>query len=286
MHTIDWLIIACFAATIVSIAWVTNRQTKSVAGFLSSERLAGRYLLTIAGSMAFCSAIGTVGDFEIYYRNGLAGYWWNMFRVPLTTFIALTGWVIYRYRKTRSLTMAQFLEARYSRRFRVLAGFAAFVAGLLNCAVFPMVTANFLIYFLKLPLEFDLLGLTFSTYYTTMFLMVGSAVLLAIAGGQITIMVTDFLQGIISNIALITVMVFIVFYLGWDRIMDTFVASESIDYSLNPDPVKRLERQEGISMLHPFKMEGLKDVGLPFFAMMFFMRFCLTGVWQGNAGYV
>ncbi|MEM6885529.1 MAG: hypothetical protein AAF571_10885, partial [Verrucomicrobiota bacterium] len=76
------------------------------------------------------------------------------------------------------------------------------------------------------------------------------------------------------------------FYLGWDRIMDTFVASESIDYSLNPDPVKRLERQEGISMLHPFKMEGLKDVGLPFFAMMFFMRFCLTGVWQGNAGYV
>ena len=154
MHLIDGVIIAVFAVALIIIAIITNRRTKSVAGFLSSERLAGRYLLTIAGSMAFCSAIGAVGDFEIYYRNGLAGYWWNMIRTPLATFIALTGWVIYRYPRTRSLTMAQFLEARYSRNLRVLAGFAAFVAGLLNCAVFTMVTANFLIYFLQLPLSF------------------------------------------------------------------------------------------------------------------------------------
>lgn len=283
MHTIDLAIIGMFAIAIIFIAIYTNRKTKSVAGFLSSERLAGRYLLTIAGSMAFCSAIGNVGDFEIYYRNGLAGYWWNMIRVPLATLIALTGWVIYRYRQTRSLTMAQFLEARYSRGFRTLAGFTAFIAGLLNCAVFPMVTANFLIYFLRLPLHFDVLGLSCSTYHVTMFVMVSAAVMLAIAGGQITIMVTDFLQGIVSNVALIGCMLFVILYFGWDTIMDTFAASETLH---QPEMVARLARQEGASMLHPFKIGALKDFGLPYFAMSFFMQFVLTGVWQGNAGYV
>ncbi len=283
MHKVDWLIIGLFFAALAGIAAITNRKTKSVAGFLSSERLAGRYLLTIAGSMAFCSAIGNVGDFEIYYRNGLAGYWWNMIRVPFATLIALTGWVIYRYRQTRSLTMAQFLEARYSRGLRTLAGFAAFVAGLLNCAVFPMVTANFIIYFLGLPLHFNLLGIICSTYHVTMFIMVSAAVLLAVAGGQITIMVTDFLQGVVSNIALIGCMAFIIFYFGWDTIMDTFAGAETLN---QPEMVSRLARQDGVSMIHPFKIGGLKDFGLPYFAMSFFMQFVLTGVWQGNAGYV
>lgn len=286
MGLIDWVIIGLFAVALVFIAVITNRRTKSVAGFLSSERLAGRYLLTIAGSMAFCSAIGNVGDFEIYYRNGLAGYWWDMIRIPFAILVALTGWVIYRYRRTRSLTMAQFLEARYSRGLRVLAGFAAFAAGLLNCAVFPMVTANFLIYFLGLPLHFDLLGLHWSTYHTVMFIMVGSAVLLAIAGGQVTIMVTDFLQGIVGNVAVIGCIVFILLYFGWDTIMNTFAAAETIDYNVHPDLIPRLHRQAGLSMVNPFRISGLKDFGIPYFAMTLFMQFALTGVWQGNAGYV
>ena len=62
MTGLDWGIVALFAALLVGIAVATNKMTKSVAGFLSSERLAGRYLLTIAQSMAFLSAIGTVGQ--------------------------------------------------------------------------------------------------------------------------------------------------------------------------------------------------------------------------------
>ncbi len=77
MQLRDWLIVGGFVTALVVIAVVTNRMTKSVAGFLSSERCAGRYLLTIAQSMAFCSAIGTVAGFESYYRNGIGGLWWG-----------------------------------------------------------------------------------------------------------------------------------------------------------------------------------------------------------------
>ena len=89
MTNIDWFIIFLFSILLIGIAYFTNRQTKSVASFLSSERLAGRYLLTIAQSMAFLSAIGTIGQFESYYRNGIGGMWWGMLLMPVGIIIAL-----------------------------------------------------------------------------------------------------------------------------------------------------------------------------------------------------
>lgn len=226
MELLDWIIVGVFAISLVAIAIITNRMTKSVAGFLSSERSAGRYLLTIAQSMAFLSAIGMVGGFEGYYRNGIGGMWWGMLMMPVGIIIALSGWVAYRYRQTRAMTMAQFLEMRYSKKFRIFAGLIAFFSGVLNCAVFPMVTANFLIYFLGLPMSFDFLGMAVPMYQTVMFVMIGAAVLLAIAGGQNTIMVTSFFQGAVTSAALLGCLIFTVVHFGWTGIMDTLTNSE------------------------------------------------------------
>ncbi|MEM9418045.1 MAG: hypothetical protein AAGA25_03180 [Planctomycetota bacterium] len=230
MQTVDWIILAAFGLLLLGIVIFTNRITKSVAGFLSSERCAGRYLLTIATSMAFCSAIGIVGQFEGFYRNGISGIWWNMLMMPIGTILALSGWVTYRYRQTRSLTMAQFLEKRYSRKFRIFAGFIAFISGMLNCAVFPLVTAHFLVYFLDLP---QVTFFTFgpwecSTHFLVMLIMVSMGVTLAIAGGQITIMVTDFFQGTIGTIALLAMVGLLLYTVGWSTLMTTLKASEDI----------------------------------------------------------
>ncbi|MEM9253181.1 MAG: hypothetical protein AAGB29_12600 [Planctomycetota bacterium] len=228
MQTIDWLILGAFAVLLLAIVIYTNRITKSVAGFLSSERCAGRYLLTIANSMAFCSAIGIVGGFEGNYRNGITGAWWGMLMMPVGALLALTGWVTYRYRQTRSLTMAQFLEKRYSRRFRIFAGFVAFISGMLNCAVFPLVTAHFLVFFLDLPTTFDVFGVALSSHFFVMLIMVGLGVTLAIAGGQITIMVTDFFQGTVGTVSLLAMIALVLLTVGWSDIMTTLKRSEDV----------------------------------------------------------
>jgi SSS family solute:Na+ symporter len=306
MTILDWGIVFVFIVLLVGIAVVTNRMTKSVAGFLSSERLAGRYLLTIAMSMAFLSAIGTIGQFESYYRNGIGGMWWGMLLMPVGIIIALSGWVTYRYRQTRALTMAQFLEMRYSRKFRVFAGIMAFFSGVLNCAVFPMVTANFLIYFLGLPQQYQLLGLTLPTYHTVMLVMIGAAVILAIAGGQNTIMVTSFFQGIVTSLACLAGLWFILDFFGWDTIMTTLLNSEHISIAERagpewfqnalatfsaetrhyPDIIDGLTRPEEVSMINPFKQGGLPDFGPAFFIMMTILFVAKTGVWQGGAGFM
>jgi SSS family solute:Na+ symporter len=286
MTEIDWAIIAVFFVSLVLVATITNRMNRSVAGFLSSERLAGRYLLTVAQAMAFFAAIGIIGQFESIYRNGLTGLWWGLIFIPIHTIISLTGFVIYRYRETRALTMAQFLEMRYGKSLRVFAGFLGFFAGILNCGVFPLVTTTFLVYFLQLPGSFSILGLALPTFHSVMFFMVAFAVMMAVAGGQITIMVTDFIQGAISSIAILLGIVYILYVFGWTGMIDTLMAAEILRSPTESEILHSVIRPEGASMINPFKLEGVLDFGIPFFLMMGFLQVLRTGVWQGGSGYM
>ena len=67
--------------------------------------------------------------------------------MPTTLIIALSGFVSYRFRQTRAMTIAEFLEIRYSRRFRIFMGCLAFTAGIINFGIFPAVGARFFIHY-------------------------------------------------------------------------------------------------------------------------------------------
>ena len=128
----------------------------------------------------------------MFYNNGLPVQWWWMMSAPLGLFIALTGFVVYRFRETRALTLAQFFEMRYSRRFRFFSGFLCWLSGILNFGIFPAVTARFLIYFTGLPQKIEFGSVSVPTLSVVMLIYLGIAVYIACFGGQISIMLTDF----------------------------------------------------------------------------------------------
>ena len=185
MTPVDWLIPLAFLATLVAFAFRTNRHARSVAGFLAGNRCAGRYLVAVAFNMAQVGIISLVWFFQQYYDAGYTSIWWGLVENPLMIVIALTGWVAYRFRETRALTLAQFLEMRYSRGFRVFCGFVAFVAGVLNYAIFPAVSARFLIWICGLPESFEIAGATVATFPAVMALLLSTAIFFVFIGGQI-----------------------------------------------------------------------------------------------------
>ncbi len=268
MTLVDWLIPLAFLATLVAFALRTNRHARSVAGFLAGNRCAGRYLVAVAFNMAQVGIISLVWFFQQYYDAGYTSIWWGLVENPLMIVIALTGWVAYRFRETRALTLAQFLEMRYSRGFRVFCGLVAFVAGVLNYAIFPAVSARFLIWICGLPDSFELAGATVSTFPAVMALLLSTAIFFVFIGGQISVMVTDFLQGVFCNITFLVVMLYLLSHFGWDAIGETLLA-----------------QPEGRSMLDPLGIGEESQFNAFYWLISAFILFYTMRAWQGDQGY-
>ena len=220
MQLLDWSILIGFAVFISLVAYSTKKYTKSVADFLAASRCGGKYLLAMGDGMAGLGAISIVASFQLYYEGGFTPFWWQSIFLPLSLFVAIIGWIIYRFRQTRALTMAQFFEIRYSRRFRIFSGFLAFVSGIINFGIFPSVGARFFVYFCRLPETFTVAGFDVSAYVLVMIILIGIALAFTWIGGQIAVLITDFIQSFVCNIIFIVILVVLFMKFDWSQISD------------------------------------------------------------------
>ncbi len=268
MTLIDWLIPAALFATLVVFALRTRKYSNSVSGFLAANRCAGRYLVCVAYNMAQVGIITLVWYFQQYYDTGFTSIWWGLVENPLMIVIALTGWVAYRFRETRALTLAQFLEIRYSKSFRVFCGFVAFVAGVLNYAIFPAVSARFFIWICGLPESFPLLGVEVETFPFLMALLLSSAIFFVFLGGQIAVMVTDFLQGVFCNITFLVIILYLLMKFSWGEIGEAMLAAPA-----------------GNSMIDPLGIGAESQFNAYYWLISAFILFYTMRAWQGDQGY-
>ena len=144
MHPVDWILFALPIAVVVFAAVKAQRYVHGVADFLSAGRIARRYVLCVASGEANFGLITLVGSLEAYYNSGFAYGFWGSIIAPVGMLLGLAGFCNYRFRETRAMTMGQFFEMRYSRRFRTTASFIQAFYGVLNYAIFPAVGARFL----------------------------------------------------------------------------------------------------------------------------------------------
>ncbi|MEI6422345.1 MAG: sodium:solute symporter, partial [Lentisphaerota bacterium] len=154
LHWIDWTIIVLLLGSLIGITTYAKRYMRSVADFLAANRLAGRYMLTVSGGLS--GAISIIAGWEALYNAGLSSVWWGMIAMPIGLVLCISGFIIYRFRQTRALTLAQFFEMRYSRHFRYFSGSLCWVSGVFNYGIFPLISARAIIYFFGLPEHFHL----------------------------------------------------------------------------------------------------------------------------------
>ena len=191
--------------------------------------------------------------------------------LPISIIIAMTGWVQYRYRQTRAMTMAQFMEIRYSRHFRLFAGFLCFFSGLLNFGIFPAVGGRFFQYFCGLPPYMVSLGFMQIdlVYAGIMAILLVISLGITFLGGQIAVMVTDFVQGVFCNIALCLIGGYLLFFhFDWSQMMEAF-----------------LQAPKDASLINPAHSGDTDDYNATYF-LIAVCAFVLNWMaWQGNQGY-
>jgi SSS family solute:Na+ symporter len=269
LSPVDWLIVLAMLALLLHGVRESNRHTRSVADFLAAGRSAGRYLVGVAGGIAGLGAITIVGNLEMNYIAGFAMSWWGMTTSVVILIITLSGWVIYRFRETRCLTLAEFFERRYSRRFRIFAGTLCWVSGIINFGIFPGVGARFFIHYCGIPESFALGALTVPSFPLVMLGLLGLALYFVFNGGQVTVIVTDFLQGTFVNLVFVMVC-------GW--LLWQVVTWDQIFTALGAAP-------QDASLINPFETGHVEDFNFWYFLIGLVGLLYGKMSWQGTQAY-
>lgn len=263
----DWSIILVLFALMLGMVFLSKSLMKSVSDFLATGRTGGRYIISMFHGTAALGAITVVGALEQNFNAGFNSRWWEMPTAVILVAISVTGWVVYRFRQTRALTMAQFFEMRYSRAFRIFAGMLAFLSGIVNMIIFPAVSAKFFIYFCGIPEIGHIAGISI-TYILTTVVMVLVPLYFIFTGGHIAVMFTDFIQGVFVNIVFVVIVILLLIQVGWGDIGEAVKAAPS-----------------GKSLINPFDASEVQDFNPWFFFIGMFGLIYTKLSWQGNSSF-
>ena len=297
---IDWLIVLAALGGMIYSVNMTKGLMKSVTDFLSAGRTAGRYVISVSSGVAGLGAISIVMFLEMGYVAGFSLSWWGLSQGIIILAITMSGWVIYRFRSTRCLTLAQFFEKRYSRNFRIFAGIVAFFAGIINFGIFPAVGAQFFINYCGLPDSF--MGIP--VYPLVMILLLGVALYFVYTGGQIAVIIADFFQGVFVTFVLFAIALYLFFTIGWDQVSESLEqtpialareqladlrAEDSFQQLSDAEQNKKIfeinEKYENSSRINPFKTSHVEDFNFWYFLIGIIGVMYGTLGWQGSQGY-
>ncbi|MCK5488518.1 MAG: sodium:solute symporter, partial [Gemmatimonadetes bacterium] len=270
MHfsALDWTILVAVYVAMVGGVFLLKPFMRSVVDFLAAGRTAGRYLLSVSQGVAALGAITVVGYLEQNFVAGFSLTWWGFSQAIVILILTVSGFVIYRFRQTRSLTLPEFFERRYSRRFRVFTGMLAFVAGLINFGIFPAVGARFFIHYIGLPDSISIAGLAIGTFPLLMVILLGTAIFFVFTGGQVAVIITDFVQGVFVNLVFIVVVVFLLAQVDWIHIFEAL--------AMAPD---------NASLINPYKTSQVSDFNFWYFLIGTIGVVYVVMSWQGTQAY-
>jgi SSS family solute:Na+ symporter len=264
MHFSDWILFALPALLIAWIVSYSHRFTHSVADFLSGGRCAERYLLAVASNNG---AIVFVALFEMISKAGFTLNWWNYMTPIVGLVLGIYGFVSYRMRETRVLTLAQFFEVRYSKAFRVFAGILGAISGLACDGIIAAVEARFFVYFLGLPETVTFASITISSYIPLMALFLFVSGCISLCGGFVAVMLIDCIEGILSQVFFLLLIYTLLRMFSWTQITDALGT-----------------RPPGKSLFNPFDTAHIQDFNIWFVLMGIFLSTYQMGAWRNSNG--
>lgn len=216
MSTITIIVFALYFATLLGIGYIAYRRTTNVEDYILGGRQLGPFIGGISTGASDMSGWLLLGLPGAIYLGGLSEVW-------IAIGLAIGAYINWQYVGKRirvytqvsnnSLTLPDFLENRFrdsSKSLRITAGlfilifFAFYISsGLVGGAI--------------------LFETTFNIDYTTALLVgAGIIVLYTVVGGFFAVAWTDFLQGLLMFLALVTIpIVALVSLDNWDNTINT-----------------------------------------------------------------
>ena len=96
-------------AFVMYMGFYSRKYIKGVSDYLAAGRVAGRYVVSMGSLAEALAVISLIGYTEASYKTGFAMSFWNNILTPLGIILGLTGFVTYRFRETKAMSLAPLL---------------------------------------------------------------------------------------------------------------------------------------------------------------------------------
>jgi solute:Na+ symporter, SSS family len=207
---LDWVIVITYLAGSLTVGLLGKKYLGDVSHYL----VAGRELGLFVGIATLAATeIGTITfmyNAELGYRFGFAAFAAAMISGVVMIFVGRTGFIISRFRQLKLMTVPEYFEVRYSRGLRLVTGILVALGGILNMGVFLKIEGEFLTIVSGIPARYLVAVMTGILLLELLY---------TVAGGMVSVVITDFFQYALLSIATILVTIYSVHFVGWGNIV-------------------------------------------------------------------
>ncbi|TET25467.1 MAG: sodium:solute symporter family protein, partial [Candidatus Aminicenantes bacterium] len=191
---------------------------------------------------------------ELGFKHGFSAFHVGIIETVCILAIGLTGFIVYKLRQLRIMTIPEFYEMRFGRNVRIVGGIILALGGILNMGLFLQAGARFM------------MGVTgysnpagLKLFMSAMLIMV---LIYTVMGGMVSVVLNDFMQFIVLSIGMLIGSYYAIAKIGWDNL---FKAPNTVD---------------NISWFNPVA-EG-SDFGTIYVIFMVVLTFSAGALWQSG----
>ena len=205
--TIDWVIVLVYICIPVGIGIAVRKYIRQLSDFI----VAGRSLrLFIAIATLTGTELGLVTvmyNSELGFKHGFSAFHVALIEGFCVLAIGITGFIVYKLRQHKVMTIPEFYEKRFGRKTRILGGIILALGGILNMGLFLQAGARFM------------MGVTgysnpagLKLFMSAMLVMV---LVYTILGGMVSVVINDFVQFVVLSIGMLIGSYFVIKKIGW-----------------------------------------------------------------------
>jgi len=224
--TIDWIIVMIYICIPVVIGVIVRKYVRQLSDFI----VAGRSLrLFVAIATLTGTELGLVTvmyNSQLGFKHGFSAFHVGIIETACILAIGLTGFIVYKLRELRVMTIPEFYEKRFGRTVRIVGGFILALGGIMNMGLFLQAGARFM------------MGVTgysnpagLKIFMSVMLIMV---LIYTVLGGMVSVVLNDFLQFIVLSIGMLVGSYFAISKIGWSNL---FKAPDVVDQASWFNPV-------------------------------------------------
>jgi SSS family solute:Na+ symporter len=224
-RSVDWIIVSVYICIPVVIGIIVKKYIRQLSDFI----VAGRSLrLFIAIATLTGTELGLVTvmyNAELGFKHGFSAFHVGIVETICILAIGLTGFIVYKLRQLRIMTIPEFYEKRFGKNVRIVGGIILALGGILNMGLFLQAGARFM------------MGVTgysspagLKLFMSVMLIMV---LVYTVLGGMVSVVLNDFMQFIVLSFGMVIGSLFAISKIGWNNLFQVPDTADRISW-FNP----------------------------------------------------